>query len=110
MPEYETPPGSVQHCAERVLQAARELATGLAPLPERIEGAAEILAPLMSTDFPPDLRINFARISEATTAAGSIEATVYAMSAESAREIADNIWDLAAEVTRRETLEKEADD
>ena len=110
------PPGSVEHCAERVIRAAWVLAVGTAPLPERITSAAEALAPLKASDFPHDLSIQFVRIWEAATAEeptadeGRIAATVEVMSADTARAIAHDIWNLAVEVLRRETLEEVEED
>jgi hypothetical protein len=88
-----------------VQRAAWALAIGAKSLPARMEDAAEIIGVLEMSDFPPDLRISFAKIHEAITAEGSFEASVARLSPERTREIAEEIWDLAAEVARREAIE-----
>lgn len=96
---------SVSSCAERVAQAAHILTDSGAPLTERLTDAALAIGILDPRDFPPDLRLSFARIHEAITAEGSFDDSVARMSGERRRGVSEDICGLAAEVARREAIE-----
>ena len=75
---------------------------------EALASAAESFSRLEPRDFPPDLRIESARIRERITAAGSLDETAERMSPESRREIADAIIALHSVIEHR--LEEEFND
>jgi hypothetical protein len=99
------PDDSVSSCEERMQRAAWALAVGELSLPARLQGAAEIIVVLDPHDFPRDLRVKFANIHEAITAEGSFADSVRRMTPERAGQVARDIWELAAEVARRDAIE-----
>lgn len=97
---------SVHDCAEPMARAMYGLATGIAPLPARLAGATLLLVILEPREFPRDLRVQFAQLHEALTAEGSLDDTVQRMTPERAEEVAKLLYELAAEVARRDAIEE----
>ncbi|HVT39571.1 MAG TPA: hypothetical protein VHE78_11035 [Gemmatimonadaceae bacterium] len=95
------------HVAERAQRAARALAHGIQPLPQRLTGVVDEIKDLNADDFPPDLRSRFASIHEAIAARESLEDSIRRMTRERAVQLAAEICDLAIDLVRRETMEAE---